>query len=80
MLQTFAMSRDIDDETRTAHIGILVTPSVLAEIERIMKDEDRSKSHVGYALLLKGLEAYHKDGHLTSIRNLPFKKGKPNKT
>ena len=67
-----------NDETRTAMIGILVTPSVLAEIEKIMKDEDRSKSHVGYALLLKGLEAYQKDGHLTSIRMLPFRKGKPN--
>lgn len=67
-----------NDETRTEMVGILVTPSVLAEIERIMEDEDRSKSHVGYALLLKGLEAYQKDGHLASIRMLPFKKGKPN--
>jgi hypothetical protein len=68
---------DTEEETRTEHLGVLVTPTVMDELKRIGKDTDRSNSHVGYALILRGIEAYHKDGQLGSIRNLPFKKSKP---
>jgi hypothetical protein len=70
---------DKEEETRTEHLGVLVTPTVMDEIKRIGKETDRSNSHVGYALILRGIEAYQKDGQIGSIRNLPFKKGRPPK-
>ena len=70
---------DTEEETRTEHLAVLVTPTVMDEIKRIGSLTDRSNSHIGYALLLRGLEMYQKDGNLGSIRNLPFRKGRPPK-
>lgn len=63
-------------DTRSEMLGILTTPALKDEIERIAEREERSLSYVGYVLLLKGLDAYQKDNDLRSPRNLPLKKGK----
>jgi len=49
---------------RSDLVGVMVTPAVKAEIERIAKLEDRSVSWVGSALLERGLDLYRKDGIL----------------
>jgi hypothetical protein len=51
-------------ETRSDLIGVMITPSVKAEIEAIAKQEERSVSWVGSVLLDRGLELYRKDGIL----------------
>lgn len=66
----------VPNEPRTEMLGVLITPSLRAELERIAEREERSLSYVGYALMLKGLDEYHKDNDLRSPRNLPTKRGK----
>ena len=51
-------------EKRSENIGVMVTPSVRALIEKIAKTEDRSLSWVSGKLLERGLEAFRRDGLL----------------
>lgn len=66
----------VPTETRSEMLGVLVTPTLKEELERIATAEDRSLSSVGFLLLLKGLDAYQKDSDLRSARNLPLKRSK----
>lgn len=65
-----------ETETRSEMVGILVTPTLRAELERVAAEEERSLSYVGYALMLKGLDTYHQDHELRSPRHLPTRKSK----
>lgn len=60
------------EEKRSETISVTITPTMLAEIMVIMKQEDRTKSWVAEALIERGLEAYRKDRVLKS-------KGRDNK-
>ena len=63
-------------ETRSETIGVLITPSLRDELDRIAEAEERSLSYISYVLMLKGYDAYLKDNDLRSPRNLPFHRGK----
>lgn len=63
-------------ETRSEMLGVLVTPTLRAELERVAEQEERSLSYVGFALMLKGLDVYQRDHELRSPRSLPVKKSK----
>lgn len=70
------LKKTMPAEPRTEMLGVLITPTLRAELERIADREERSLSYVGYALMMKGLDEYQKDSDLRSPRNLPTKRGK----
>jgi hypothetical protein len=63
MLQGLTVQKDTK-EKRSENIGVMVTPSVRALIEKIAKAEDRSLSWVAGKLLERGLEQFRRDGLL----------------
>lgn len=67
----------VPKENRDAKmIGFLPTPTLRAELERIAEHEERSLSQLCFLLVLRGLDAYEKDGDLRSPRNLPTRKSR----
>lgn len=54
---------------RSALVGTMVADETKAELERIAEEKDRSLSYVSYALLMRGLADYRKDGQLAIDNN-----------